>query len=178
MKRIIAFFLLFTVLMCFPSCSENARPDIPMLSERMASINGNYAFDYFDTFIYEGAEHVFFSLCSEDDVLLSLETDEYGNIDAVTVTAFAGKMTSDREKTEFLNFSEAVIGSFATLTEKEIAEKNKNLSSSNIQMYFTDLYETYSSQRHNFIFSSNSSCICLRCEYYESEIITDALNQD
>ncbi len=178
MKRIIAIFLLFAVLISFPSCSENARPDIPILSERMASINENYAFDYFDTFVYEGAEHVFFSLCSEDDVLLSLETDDDGNIDAVTVTAFAGKMTSEQEKMAFLNFSEAVIGSFATLTEKEIAEKNKNLSSGNTQMYFTDLYETYSSLRNNFIFSSNSSCICLRCEYFESENLTDIADRD
>ena len=51
-----------------------------VLSERMALVNEHYAFNYFDTFVYDGANRIFFSLCSENDILLTINTDENGKI--------------------------------------------------------------------------------------------------
>ena len=173
MKKIISVFLCFIILFSFSSCTEDARPDMTALSERLALINQYYAFDYFDAVIYDDAYHVYFSLCSENDVMLSVHTDNEGNIDNVTVTAVAEKMKTDGERNAFMNFSSAVIDSFADLSEKEIKEKEKSLSYRKPGLYFSDLYETYSALRYDFVFSSNSEYISLYCEYTEIMKVTD-----
>lgn len=167
LKKIQLFVLIFAVLLTFSSCSSSARPDIIMLAERMAETDERYAFDYFDMFIYEDVWHVYLSLCKEDDVMLSFETDGNGNIDNLTVTAFSDSVSTSEEKEELRKLYNTVIDAFAVLTEKETDEKNKSLSYNNTDLYFSDIYETYSSLRYNFIFSSNSKYMCLYCEYYE-----------
>ena len=165
MKKAVCIIMLFVCLFCFSSCVEDARPDMETLSKRMAVINENYAFDYFDAFLYDGAYHVYFSLCSEDDILLSIHTDSNGNIDDVTVIAYAENMKTEGERNTFMNFSSAVADSFTQLNEKEKKEKEKNLSYLKPNLYFSNLYETYSALRYNFIFSSNSAYISLYCGY-------------
>ena len=167
MKKIVAIILCVVFMVSLSACTEESRPDMTALSERLALINEYYAFDYFDAFIYDGAYHIYFSLCSEDDVMLSIRTDEAGNINDVTVTAVAEKMKTDGERNAYMNFSSAVIDSFTDLSEKEKKEKEKSLSYQKPKLYFSDLYETYSALRYNFIFSSNSAYISLYCEYYE-----------
>ena len=173
MKKIVAVILCFIILFGFSACTEDPRPDMTALSERLALINEYYAFDYFDAVIYDGAYHVYFSLCSENDVMLSLHTDDAGNIDDVTITAVAEKMKTDSERNAFMNFSSAVIDSFTDLSEKEMKEKEKSLSYKKPGLYFSDLYETYSALRYNFVFSSNSEYISLYCEYTEIMEVTD-----
>ncbi|MBO5935484.1 MAG: hypothetical protein J6Q94_08350 [Clostridia bacterium] len=173
MKKFVSVFLCFIILFGFSACTEEARPDMTALSERLALINEYYAFDYFDAVIYDGAYHVYFSLCSENDVLLSLHTDEAGNIDDVTITAVAEKMKTDGERNAYMNFSSAVIDSFTSLSEKDVKEKEKSLSYRKPGLYFSDLYETYSALRYNFVFSSNSEYISLYCEYTEIMEVTD-----
>ena len=173
MKKTVSIILCIVFLVSFSSCTEEERPDMTALSERLALINEYYAFDYFDAFIYDGAYHVYFSLCSEDDVMLSIHTDEVGNIDDVTVTAVAEKMKTDGERNAYMNFSSAVIDSFTGLSEKEKKEKEKSLSYQKPKLYFSDLYETYSALRYNFVFSSNSEYISLYCEYSEVMDLTD-----
>ena len=173
MKKIVCVFLCFIILFGFSACTEEARPDMTALSERLALINEYYAFDYFDAVIYDGAYHVYFSLCSENDIMLSVHTDNDGNIDDVTVTAVAEKMKTDGERNAFMNFSSAVIDCFANLSEKEKKEKEKSLSYRKPRLYFSDLYETYSALRYNFVFSSNSEFISLYCEYAEVIDVTD-----
>lgn len=171
-----------SVLLCcllifsFSGCTEPERPDYELLSERMAQINQHYAFEYFDMFRYEGAYHVYFSLCSNDDVMLSFVLDENSNIENVTVTADKSKMTTDGERNAYKSFASAVISSFADLSDKEKKELSENLSFENTNFYFSDLYETYSALRYNFIFSSNSQCINLYCEYVE--VMEDSTNQN
>ena len=172
MKKIISVFLLFVILFGFSACTEDARPDMTALSERLASINEYYAFDYFDAVVYDGAYHIYFSLCSENDVMLSVHADNEGNIDDVTVIAAAEKMKTDGERKAYMNFSSAVIESFADLSEKEKKEKEKSLSYKKPGLYFSDLYETYSALRYNFVFSSNSEFISLYCEYTEIMEVT------
>lgn len=174
MKKTVCFIMVFFVLFCFSSCSQEARPDMETLSKRLTVINVNYAFDYFDAFMYDGAYHVYFSLCSEDDILLSIHTDKNGNIDDVTVIAYAENMKTEGERNAYMNFSSAVIDCFAGLSEKEKKEKEKNLSYRKPSLYFSDLYETYSALRYNFIFSSNSAYISLYCEYSDVIEITSA----
>lgn len=167
LKKMRFLVLVIVVLMTFSSCSSQARPDIVMLAERMAETDERYYFDYFDMFIYENVYHVYLSLCKEDDVMLSFETDRNGNVDNLTVTAFSDSVSTSEEKEELRKLYNAVIDAFAVLTESEADEKNKSLSYNNPDLYFSDIYETYSSLRYNFIFSSNSKYMCLYCEYYE-----------
>ena len=144
-----------------------------VLSERMALVNEHYAFDYFDTFIYDGANRIFFSLCSENDILLTINTDENGKIDKINITAVKDSMKTDGEKEAFRNFSSAAADAFAPLSEKEKKERDDTLSFKKTNKYFSDLYETYTSKRYKFIFSSNSEYISLDCEYYEQYDITE-----
>lgn len=167
MKKIISFTLLITVLFCFSSCSTQTRPDILMFSERLADIDARYGFSYYDMFIYENEHHVYLSICKENDVMLSFTTGSNGNIENITVTAFSDTIPADKEKEELQKVFNAVIDSFAILSDKEKEEKEKCLSYNNTGIYFTDIYETYSSLRNNFIFSSNPTFMCLYCEYYE-----------
>ncbi len=173
MKKVTAIIMCVSVLMCFSGCAGEARPDMMALSEKMAEYNEHYAFDYFDTFVYENATRVFFSLCSEDDVMLTITTDEDGKIDTVNITAVSNKMKTDGERNAFMNFSMAVAESFAPLSESEKKACDEALSYKKPNMYFSDLYEKYSSLRHHFIFSSNSEYISLDIEYYEVIEITD-----
>lgn len=173
MKRIFTVFMSFTLLLSLSSCTKNSRPDLTTLSDKMAIINEKYAFDYFDAFIYDDAYHIYFSLCSEDDVLLSLHIDDNGNIDDVNILAYAEKMKNNDEKKAYMDFTCAVIDCFTELNEKEKSEKEKSLSYQKPELYFSDLYETFSALRYNFIFSSNSSYISLYCEYYEIMDNTD-----
>ena len=166
--------MVFIILFCFSSCSQETRPDMETLSKRLSVINENYAFDYFDAFMYDGAYHVYFSLCSEDDILLSIHTDGNGKIDDMTVIAYAENMKTEGERNAFMNFSSAVVDCFTQLSEKEKKEKEKSLSYQKTNLYFSDLYETYSSLRNNFIFSSNSAYISLYCEYSDVIDITTA----
>lgn len=167
MKKTVAVVLCVAVLICLCGCAGETRPDMTALSEKMAEYNENYAFDYFDTFEYENATRVFFSLCSEDDVMLTLTTEDDGKISQVNITAVSDKMKTDGERNAYMNFSTAVAESFASLSESEKKECDNALSYKKTGMYFSDLYETYSSQRHHFIFSSNSEYISLNIEYYE-----------
>lgn len=167
MKKFFAVLMCFIMIFSFAGCTEPDRPDYELLSERMSEINEHYSFQYFDMFLYEGAYHVYFSLCSEDDVMLSMVLDENSNIDSVTVTADKAKMTTDGERDAYKSFASAVISSFAQLSDKEKSELSKNLSFENTNFYFSNLYETYSALRYNFIFSSNSQYINLYCEYTE-----------
>lgn len=176
MKKFFAVMLCFIMIFSFSGCTEPDRPDYEMLSERMAQINEHYAFEYFDMFLYDGAYHVYFSLCSEDDVMLSMVLDENSNIYSVTVTADKTKMTTDGQRNAYKSFSSAVISSFAQLSDKEKKELSENLSYENINFYFSDLYETYSALRYNFTFSSNSQYINLCCEYVE--VMEDVTNNN
>ena len=173
MKKSVYVIMCFVILLGFSSCTVEARPDMEMLSERLSLINENYAFDYFDAFIYDGAYHIYFSLCSKDDVLLSVHTDENGKIDDVTVIAYAENMKTDGERNAYMNFSSAVIDCFTELSEKEKNEKEKSLSYRKPKLYFSDLYETYSALRYNFVFSSNAAYISLYCEYFEVMDLTE-----
>ncbi len=167
MKKIISFTILIAILFSFSSCSSEKRPDIIMFSERLANIDERYGFDYFDMFIYEYEHHVYLNICKENDAMLSFTTGHNGNIENLTVTAFSDTSATAEEKEELKKLFNSVIDSFAMLSDKENEEKEKSLSFNNTDMYFTDLYETYSSLRNNFIFSSNPSFMCLYCEYYE-----------
>ena len=167
MKKIISLLISVAVLLSFSSCSIEKRPDIIMFSERLANIDSRYGFDYFDMFIYENEHHVYLNLNKENDIMFSFVTGNNGNIENLTITAFSDTTTTAEEKEELKKLFNAVIDSFAMLSEKEYNEKDENLSYNNTDMYFTDLYETYSSLRNNFIFSSNLSFMCLYCEYYE-----------
>lgn len=176
MKKILTVLLCFVVIFSLAGCTESERPDYEMLSERMSQINEHYAFEYFDMFLYEGAYHVYFSLCSEDDIMLSMVLDENSNIDSVTVTAEKTKMTTEGQRNAFKSFSSALISSFAQLSDKEKRELSDNLSYENINFYFSDLYETYSALRYDFTFSSNSQYINLCCEYVE--VMEDVTNNN
>lgn len=167
MRKTVSVIMCFMLLFSLCSCSEEARPDMETLSAKLGEINENYAFDYFDAFLYEGAYQLYFSLCSEDDILLSICTDKDGNIDSVTVTAYAEKMKTDGQRNAFMNFSSAVIDCFASLSDRERTEKDSKLSYKKPNLYFSSLYETYESLNYNFIFSSNSVYISLFCEYFE-----------
>lgn len=167
MKKVIALLLIPIALFSLASCTAQSRPNYDMLSTRLEKINENYAFDYFDMFIYDNAYHVYFSLCSEDDILLSMHTDSSGNIDDLTITARAENFKTESEKQKFADFSSAVIDSYAELSANEAAELENTLSFNKPERYFADLYEKYSSLRYHFIFSSNTEFICLYCEYYE-----------
>lgn len=166
MKHFCAFSLIFTIIFSFSACTESSTPDYELLSAKLEKFNEHYAFDFFDMFQYDGAYHTYYSLCSEDDVLLSLVFDENYNIESVTVTAEKSKMTTDGQRNAFKSFSSAVINSFSTLSDKEQSEVKK-LSHENINLYFSDIYETYSALRYNFIFSSNSEYIAFYCEYVQ-----------
>ena len=167
MKKIISFTLLIAVLLSFSSCSKETRPDILMFSERLGAIDERYGFSYYDMFIYENEHHVYLNICKENDVMISFTTGNNANIENLTVTAFSDTTTTVEEKEELRKFYNAVIDSFAMLSDKEKEEKETCLSYNNTDMYFTDIYETYSSLRNNFIFSSNPTFMCLYCEYYE-----------
>ncbi len=168
MKKVLAPILILFVLFSFSACSENSRPDYEMLSERLGEVNEHYAFDYFDMFLYNGAYHVYFSLCSEDDIILSMVVDEENNIDSICVTAEKSKMTTDGQRNAFKSFTAAIIECFCTLSDNESAELNESLSLNNINFYFSDLFETYSALRYKFIFSSNSEYIVFCCEYVQA----------
>lgn len=174
MKKAVCIIMFFVLLFCFSSCSQESRPDMETLSKRLSVINESYAFDYFDAFMYDGAYHVYFSLCSEDDILMSIRTDKNGNIDDVTVIAYAENMKTEGERNAFMNFSSAVVDCFSQLNEKEKKEKEKSLSYRKPNLYFSNLYETYSALRYNFIFSSNSAYISLCCEYSDVIEMTTA----
>lgn len=166
MKKLCCLFISFVILfLC--SCSSEARPDVSMLADRLSLSDERYCFDYTDLFIYENKAHVWLSLCSEDDVMLSFETGANGNIDSVTVTAFSDTMNTVEAREELKKLFCTVIDSFAILSEYETEEKNKSLSYMNPDLYFSDIYEKYTSLRNNFIFSSNSKYMCLYCDYYE-----------
>ena len=113
-----------------------------MFSERLGAIDERYGFSYYDMFIYENEHHVYLNICKENDVMISFTTGNNANIENLTVTAFSDTTTT-------------------------VEEKETCLSYNNTDMYFTDIYETYSSLRNNFIFSSNPTFMCLYCEYYE-----------
>lgn len=165
MKRAVFGFILILLIFTFSSCSQSGRPDYELLSDRLSQINEHYAFEYFDMFLYEGSYHVYFSLCSQDDVMLSIQLDDNCNIENVTVTADKGKMTTDGEKNAYKTFASAVISAFCELSESEKKELSNTMSYENINFYFSDLYETYDALRYSFIFSSNSQSINLYCEY-------------
>lgn len=167
MKKITVIILCLLFLIPISGCTEPDRPDYELLSQRMSKINEHYAFEYFDMFLYDNAYHIYFSLCSEDDLMLSLTIDDNGNIDSLTVTADKSKMTTEGERNAFKSFTVATINSFAELSDNEYSLLKKNLSYENTNFYFSDLYETYSSLRYNFIFSSNSQSINFYCEYNE-----------
>lgn len=167
MKKFAAAFVFPLILLLLSSCTAEGRPDCAVFSDRLSKIDERYAFDYFDMFLYDDTYNVYFDLCGKDDVLLSVNTDSSGNIDNLTVTANIESFASDNERNEYMKFACAVTDSFARLSEKEKKELDENLSYKNPELYFTDLYETYSALRYNFIFSSNSEFICLYCEYYE-----------
>ncbi len=165
MKKTISLILMISVLFGFSSCSTEARPDILMFSRRLAEIDERYGFDYSDIFTYENEHHVYLNICKENDVMISFTTGNNANIENLTVTAFSDTTATQTEKEELKKVFDAVIGSFAMLSEKE--KKEICLSYDNTGIYFTDIYETYSSLRNNFIFSSNPTFMCLYCEYYE-----------
>lgn len=173
MKKCIVFLLFSIMLFSFSGCSEEVRPDYETLANRMATVNENYYFEYFDMFRYDGAYHVYFSLCSEDDVMLSMIFDDNMNIDSLTVTADKSKMTTDGERNAYKSFATAVMNSFAVLTDKEKSDFKKNIDIENINLYFSDRYETFSALRYNFIFSSNSQSINFYCEYVEQMEVTE-----
>ena len=165
--------LISVFLLSFTGCAEEPEPDMTILSQRMAQFNANYGFDYFDSFVYDGANRIYFSLCSKNDVLLTVNTDSEGKIKKVSITALQDSMKTEGERQAYKNFSSAVINSFTTISDKEERQLDDTLSYKNTNTYFSDLYETYSSKRYHFVFSSNSEFINLDCEYYEQYDISE-----
>lgn len=168
MRKVTAVFICIFMIFSFSSCSEPSRPDFSMLSERLGAINENYHFEYFDMFLYDGAYHVYLSLNSQDDVLLSMIFGENGNIDSVTVVADKEKTDSPAGRKAYSDFVSAVIDIFTQLSERERTELYEAVSVRNTDAYFTDRYERYQSLRHNFVFSSDSQGVSFYCEYYEA----------
>ncbi|MCD7774356.1 MAG: hypothetical protein LUH40_02080 [Clostridiales bacterium] len=167
MKKFLYAFVCAGVLLSFGGCTGESRPDYAELSRRLSEYNENYAFEYFDMFLYEGAYQVYFSLCSRDDVLLSMNFGEDGSIDNITVTACSDSMKTTGERAAYCSFALSAVSAFTMLSTEDIAKIQRNLSFDDTNIYFSDLYETYTLSRYNFIFSSNSEYICLYAEYFE-----------
>ena len=127
------------MIFSFSGCSEPPRPDFSMLSESLSAVNEKYHFEYFDMFLYEGAYHVYLSLASQDDVLLSMVFGENGNIDSVTVVADKEKSDSANGRKAYMDFVSAVIDSFSELTEKNKRSFMKK-SVSEIRIYILLIY--------------------------------------
>ncbi len=167
MKKLLSLMLAVISLLSLCSCTSRARPDINLFADRMAQIDFRYRFDYFDMFIYDENYHVYLNLCEENDAMLSFKIDELGNIDLLTITAYYSSVKTDEARTALKDLFVAAIDSFAELDKKETEEKDAALSYQDTDKYFTDLFETYSTDRYNFTFSSNKTYMCLSCEYYE-----------
>lgn len=159
--------VLCCICLLFSACSSDERAGYKTFAEEMAKIDERYYFEYFDMFIYEHTYHVYLSLVSENDILLSMKLSDSGDIDEITVTAEKEKIKSDGEREAYKDFVFAVIDCFADLDEDESKELYKKLSIDSTGEYYSNLYETYSSLRYNFVFSSNSEYINFSCEYYE-----------
>lgn len=168
MKKIISLILTASVFLMLAGCTQEARPDYEYLSAQLSEINEKYGFEYFDMFIYEDAYQVYLSLESEDDVLLSFHTDENGSISDITATAYGKTTSDDRKKAAYRDFVQNLIGVFCNLSNEDRNGVNENLSYDSIDKYFTDLYETYTCGRYNFIFSSNSEFTYTYCRYFEA----------
>ena len=148
-------------------CTGEIKPDITALGEKMGTVNEKYAFTYFDTFMYENAARVMLSLSSEDDALLTIGTDEDGRIDRLTITSHKSNLTDDAKRAEFSTFCTAAVNCYTVMTEKEHSDCLEALSFDNPASYFSDLFESFNSQRYAFKFSSNSEYISLDIAYDE-----------
>lgn len=160
--------LITVMLLTFSACSSEQRIGYQNLSDNLREYSENYAFEYTDMFILEHTYQTYLSLSSENDVLLSMNLDEKGNIDGLTVTAHKNKINTNAEKEALQNFLSAIIDCYTDLSAKEYKELREKLSYNNTNEYFSNFYERYSSKRNHFVFSSNSEFVFFDCEYYEA----------
>lgn len=152
-------------LLILSACRGEVKPDITALGEKMGRINPDFAFDYFNSFVFENAARVYFSIDGEDNALLTLSTDESGAITAINITAGRSGITTEAQKKQLASLFAAAAEAYALLTEKERSDCYAALSFDNTEAYFTDLFEQYRAQRYIFTFSSNSEYISLDIEY-------------
>ncbi len=167
MKKILSLILIFTTFLTLCSCTSTARPDINTFAERMGKLDERYSFDYFDMFVYDDAYNVYLNICEPSDVMLSFKIDDGGNIDMITLSAYFTSVKTEDAKNEVQKLCFAVISCFADISEKELTELKQTLQYENTAKYFTNIYNTYSTNRNNFTFSSNKTYLCFCVEYKE-----------
>lgn len=91
MKKTAALSVITALVFSFSACVKDKRFDYSELNLRLGKEAPEFVFDENGLFCSDGVYYVFYSLCSEDDMLLTLKEDEKGRLTRVCLTLDAEK---------------------------------------------------------------------------------------
>lgn len=119
--------LLFIITL-FNSCSQSGPIDYYEFSKRMEKIDKSYGFTKENIFLEDEVTYVFLTLKLKDDVLLSFENKENGDVELLNITIDGSKWSATRASTDFYEFVKAAFSAFTGISNseaKKIADKMK-----------------------------------------------------
>lgn len=112
-KKTVMCLLLAFLCVLFSGCTRSERIDYSELNRRLKKEDKAFSFSEKDVFFRDGVYYAFYSVLSEEDMLLTMKENDEGRLTCVTLTVLGGDAVTEELKTAFLRFSAALTASFA-----------------------------------------------------------------
>ena len=119
------FIVILSVSMSFCACERTRKTDYPELNRRLKKEDAAYGFNEDEMFINGGVYYAFYSVFSEDDMLLTMTEDSEHMLTSVTLTA-AGNDKTEGFSAGFLRLAAALTSAFVPPEEAETLVKAVN----------------------------------------------------
>lgn len=137
--------LLGALLMLFSGCTRSERADYSELNRRLAKEDKAFCFNENDVFFRDGVYYAFYSVLSDDDMLLTMKENDDGRLTCVSLTSSGNEAAGEESKTVFSRFAAALTRAFVP---PENAQELLKAQEEYMPFLFTERFEKAQSGRY------------------------------
>jgi|GEM_PF-6315937 len=156
LKKISAIIVLLALLSGLASCVREKRFDYSELNIRIKKEAPEYSFREKELFYSDGVYYMYYSLHSENDMLLTLKEDENKKLKRITLTMDAEK--AELSADDFYSFSKLLSELFIPELNVEALEEATGLSDTSL--YTSERMESYTQGFYKAVLFCSCEAAC------------------
>lgn len=160
-KKSVNFIVMMSLILGLSSCVKDKRFDYSELNIRLKNVSPEFVFDETELFYSDSVYYIYYSLNSENDMLLTLKEDEKMKLERITLTLDAEK--ADMSGETFKKFA-------LTLADIFIPELNVNAlieatGIDDVSSYTTDIMKSFSEGFYKAVLFCSGEAACFMLLY-------------
>ncbi|MCH5197619.1 MAG: hypothetical protein J1E34_01825 [Oscillospiraceae bacterium] len=160
-KKIVIFAVILSVVLSFSSCVKDKRFDYSELNIRLKKDAPEFVFDESEIFFSDSVYYVYYSLNSEDDMLLTLKEDERMKLERITLTLDSKKAEESGET--FRKFALALANIFIPeLNESALIDAT---GINDVSSYTSDIMKSYTEGFYKAVLFCSGEAACFMLLY-------------